>query len=63
MRRSCFIGMGCCRSWCRWDRIESVYVLNVLFSTMEDVAALWTVETHDPTHEGAGWGSVRAGTG
>ena len=29
-------------------RIESVYGLNVLFSTVEDVAAFWKVETHDP---------------
>jgi FkbM family methyltransferase len=32
----------------RGTRIESPYFLNVLFSTPDDVAALWSVETHDP---------------
>ncbi len=32
----------------RRTRIESPYFLNVLFSTPDDVAALWAVETHDP---------------
>ena len=32
----------------RGTRIESKFFLNVLFSTPDDVAALWKVETHDP---------------
>jgi FkbM family methyltransferase len=32
----------------RGTRIESPFVLNMLFSTPNDVAALWPTETHDP---------------
>lgn len=32
----------------RATRIDSPFVLNVLFSTPDDVAALWPLETHDP---------------
>ena len=32
----------------RGTRIESNWIINLLFSTADDVAALWRLETHDP---------------